>query len=251
MENEKWDLYAGEYHDNIISPFQDNVQNPLKTEIEIKDTKELTVADIGCGIGDLVPFLSEQFRHVYAIDFSQKMLEKTQERHAALTNVTFRQADMRELTSLGVTFDVAVAVNSVLLPNPLDVQRSFEQIHASINPGGLFLGIFPAMESVLYNASLVYDRELKKWGDEEKAMKETRRIVEGKKFNFITATFEDKKDEKQKFYYEFELRNRLSQAGFKNIEFKKVLYPWGKESGGYEDFFGMPEMWDWYVTARK
>ena len=250
MEQQAWDEYAATYHENIISPFQERVKNPLVADLERLGTNNLVVADIGCGIGDFLPFLAQQFRDVHAIDFSEQMLVQASQRQQALKNVTFHQADMRELTSIGAKFDVAIAVNSVLHPNPDDVQRSLEEIRGCLNDDGLFLGIFPSMESVLYNFSLVYDREFSKEASEERALRQTKRICERRKYNFITGVYEDGSD-RQKFYYEFELGMRLRRAGFKNIKFKKVLYPWGAESGDYEDFHGMPEMWDWYVTAKK
>lgn len=251
MEKKEWGKYAKTYHSNIISPLLDKVTNPLFNDINnISNSKELIVADLGTGIGDLLPFLSENFKEVYAIDFSKKMIDAAKEKHSTYPNIKFEQADIRELTKLGFKFDVAIAVNSILQPSFEDVKKSFNEIYDSLNESGMFIGVFPSMESVLYNFTLIYEREYQKCNDESKALQSTKRIGERSKYNFITGIYKEE-NEKQKFYYKFELNYRLKQANFKNIRFKKVLYPWGEGSGDYEDFPGMPRMWDWYVIAVK
>lgn len=251
MEHEQWDAYADSYHRFIISPLQEDVQNPLFSEIDRLSAGDARVViDLGTGIGDLLPRLATRFPVVHAVDFSEKMLETAKQRHGEYQNISFWQSDMRLLTTLGITADVIIAVNSVLMPSFGEVNTALVEINATLRKGGIFIGIFPSMESVLYNCMLVYEREYQKYGEEKQALRSTWRIVEKRKYNFITCVYEDG-EERQKFYYEFELRHRLEAAGFKDIKITKVLYPWGERSGDYEDFFGMPEMWDWYVTATK
>ena len=38
------------------------------------------------------------------------------------------------------------------------------------------------------------------------------------------------REDRQKFYYSFEVRRRLQRAGFKGLQFGKVLYPWYEET---------------------
>ena len=97
---------------------------------------------------------------------------------------------------------------------------------------------------------LKLNQQKDKYTSQEKALIQTNRILEKKKFDFVLGTYTDD-DEVQKFYYEFELRLRLQEAGFKHIQISKVLYPWGKNISGYEDFPGRPLMWDWFVDAEK
>ena len=97
MEKKEWGKYAKTYHSNIISPLLDKVTNPLFNDINnISNSKELIVADLGTGIGDLLPFLSENFKEVYAIDFSKKMIDAAKEKHSTYPNIKFEQADIRE-----------------------------------------------------------------------------------------------------------------------------------------------------------
>ncbi len=247
MECMQWDEYADCYHSHIISPLQDGVKNPLLSELDAMDAN-IRVADIGSGRGDLLPHL-KKFEKVYAIDFSRKMLRKAEEK-ANAENIRFIQADMRSLSRLGITFDVAVAVNSILQPDTNDVDRSLQEIYMSLAKGGVLKAVFPSMEAVLYHFQLVYEDQLSRCRSPGQTLRNTKKIVERSKYSIITSTYTDGA-ESQKFYYKFELRNRLKKAGFVGISFKKVLYPWGNASGDYEDFPDMPPIWDWYVSARK
>jgi ubiquinone/menaquinone biosynthesis C-methylase UbiE len=251
MEKEEWNKYATNYHDHIVSPFQEGVLNPLHKELKKQKTKNLVVADLGTGRGDLIPFLAENFKKVYAIDFSEKMIEAAKEKHSRYENVSFHVEDMRELNRLKLNLDCAIAVNSVLHPSFEDVSRSLREIYNSLKRGGKFLGIFPSMESTLYYFNLVYEREYAKYKDEKRAMRNATRISEKRKINVMNGVFYDDGNERQKLYYQFELQNRLSKIGFKQISFNRVLYPWGEKNGSYVDFPGEPELWDWYVVARK
>ncbi|MFC1685612.1 class I SAM-dependent methyltransferase [Nanoarchaeota archaeon] len=246
MKAKQWDVYAENYHDYILSPIKDPIKNPLISDLKKLDSS-LHVADLGTGRGDLLPLL-KRFKKVYAIDFSKKMIENAKKKKSS--NVKFYQQDLRKLSKLGINFDVAIAVNSILPPDFKDVDKIFSEIYNSLNNSGIFMGIFPSMEAIIYHFQLVYERELANSKDDEKAIKKTKKMVEESKYDIIKGTYSDD-DETQKFFYEFELRRRLHKAGFKKIIFKKVKYPWGEHSGDYDDFHGESEIWDWYVTAKK
>jgi len=245
MEHRQWDKCADDYHSMTISPFHPKAKNPIFRDIQALSPK--IVGDIGTGRGDLLPFLSKVAKKVYAIDFSAKMLKIAKDK--AANNIYFRRYDMRKLAKLGLKLDLAVAANSILHPATKDVRKTFEQISVSLKRNGVFIGIFPSMESVLYSFNLVFERESEKY-DDEYAMKKTKAIVERDKYSIIDGIYDDDGD-RQKFYYKYELRQRLKDAGFKSVRFKKVIYPWGEASGDYEQFPGRQEMWDWYVIASK
>jgi len=245
MERKQWDQCAKDYHSMTISPFHPKAKNPIYKDIKALGPK--IVADIGTGRGDLLPFLSKISKKVYAIDFSGSMLKIANKK--AANNIYFRQYDIRKLSKLRLKLDLAIAANSILHPDSDDIRASFSQIYDSLNDGGSFIGIFPSMESVIYSFNLVFDRESEKY-DDEYAPKKTKAIVERDKYSLINGIYDDDGD-RQKFYYKHELKQKLKDAGFSKIRFKKVVYPWGEASGDYEQFPGHQEMWDWYIIASK
>jgi ubiquinone/menaquinone biosynthesis C-methylase UbiE len=250
MESHQWDDYVHNYHELIVSPLKDGVQNPLFAALDkIVAPKSLSVADLGTGRGDLLPLLSERFKQVYAVDFSADMLAIAKDKHKKLSNITFIQADMRTLAEHGLLVDVAVAVNSILHTSPRQIHQTLQEIHRSVKEGGLLLAIFPAAESFVHYAMLVHERELGDNEDEEKAVGRMRKVVEHHKYDLLRGIYDDD-GERQKLFYRFELQNRLRAAGFKYIKVKKVVYPWGLH-GEFDAFPDKPPMWDWFVVAQK
>jgi len=194
--------------------------------------------------------LASRFGKVKAVDFSPEMLRRARKKVARAGNVEFFESDIRKLSKLGLSVDVCFAINSILHPDFRDVHKSLLEIHKSLKKGGMFIGIFPSMEAVLYNNKLVYEKEMRKCRDKKEALSNTHKKVEDRKYDYITGIYSDC-SEQQRFYYEAELLMKLGGAGFSSIEVEKVKYPWGTESGDYDNFFGKPQMWDWYVRARK
>jgi len=248
VDAQAWDRIAGDYLGHIVSPFDRGISNPLFDQLlAIRCAHRKTVADLGCGVGMLLPFLSKRFRKVAAIDFSAGMLRRAR-RKVRATNVSFRRADMTDLSRFRERFHVTIAVNSVLAPSPRQVNKILSEVRSTLKPGGQFLGVFPAMDSVLYHAMLVVERENAEHDSERVAAHHAKKVCEYHKYDFVTGVFDDDGD-RQKHYYPFELRHRLRQAGFTDLRFRKVRYPWDESVSGFECFPGKPKLWDWLVCA--
>lgn len=250
MKPSDWDKLAESYHEEIISPFQKGVANPLFRKLQtIKDRKSKIVADIGCGRGEILDFLASRFKEVYAIDFSPMMI-KTAKEVSSSRNIKYFVKDMRNLSQFRRRFDVVICVNSVLMPKVADVRKSLRSIYLTLKENGEFCAIFASMGSILYQGFLIFEREMQRCHDEKRALENAKKILEYRKYNFIKGTFKDGKDT-QKFYYDFEIFVRLKDAGFKDINISKVLYPWRKGISDFVCFPDRPKMWDIFVTARK
>ena len=110
---------------------------------KIPGRQRMTVADLGCGRGELLPFLKSHFRHVVAIDHAAASLARAREACHGKA-VTFRRRDLRDLTPFRGAFHVALAVDSILGPRLSDVDRILDQIHRSLVEGGILLATFQA-----------------------------------------------------------------------------------------------------------
>ena len=250
MDAQTWDAISQDYLASVVSPFDHGTSNPLFDELlSVESASDKTVGDLGCGVGPLLPFLSEHFRNIIAVDFSPGMLRRARSGvHAP--NVAFHRADLSDLSVFSGSLDVAVAVNSVLAPSSRQVDHILREIHATLKPGGLLFGVFPAMDSVLYHAMLVMERESAEHESDRTAVHHTRQVCERRKYDFIAGVFDDDGD-RQKHYYEFELRRRLLRAGFGHLRLRKVRYPWDESVSGFECFPGEPKLWDWLVCAER
>ena len=247
MDAQVWDRIASAYFDEINTPFQAEVVNPLLDYLDrLPGQEELTIADLGCGIGNLLPFLAERFKTVVAVDFSPNMLRAAQE-NCTHENVQFCRQSLSDLSVFQGQFDVAVTVNSVLAPSLDVVDQILREVASTLKPGGILAGIFPSMESVLYEGGLILDWERAKTDNEEQALRRAERKAKRSCYDFIAGLYTEGED-RQKFYYSFELRRRLQKAGFRGLQFGKVLYPWHGEDGDVR-FSSEPRLWDWFVRG--
>jgi SAM-dependent methyltransferase len=248
MAARDWDQVADDYFTAIVSPFRAGVPRPLLRALEaLPASRRRTVGDLGCGIGTLLPTLAARFRHVLGIDFSPAMLARARAACPA-RNVTLHRADLADLRRFRGRLDVAVTVNAVLTPDAERLDRIFAGLAATLRPGGMLLGVFPAMEAILYQGFLIHERERRR-SHPTRARAATSRILERAKYDFVHGTYTED-GQAQKFFYAFELRHRLGRAGFRRLRLGRVRYPWGDAVGGYESFPGEPPMWDWLVRAE-
>ncbi|MBI5390240.1 class I SAM-dependent methyltransferase [Candidatus Woesearchaeota archaeon] len=249
MEADRWDKLVAHYHDEIVSPFYGKVENPLYDALKaIPDKKEKEVAEFGCGLFYLGETLSNSFKKVHASDFSAEMVKKAKEKHSHRRNVEIIQEDIRKIP-YHKKFKVLICVNALLMPSLKDVMLSLKNFHRALKPSGQCLLILPSMESILYHCLLLYERELKE-KDEATALRIAKRRAERTKYDFFTGHFTEDGDT-QKFFYKHEIEHLMKRAGFTNVEIKKVIYPWGNDISGFEDFPAEEGLWDWFVEARK
>jgi SAM-dependent methyltransferase len=215
MAARDWDRVAADYFAEIVSPLRDGVPRALLRALDaIPNARRKTVGDLGCGIGTLLPTLAARFRRVVGIDFSAAMLARARDACPDRT-LALHRADLADLATFRATLDVAVTVNAVLTPDGERLDRIFEALATVLRPGGVLLGIFPAMEPVLYQGFLIHERERRRH-DPTRARRRTSRILERAKYDFVHGTYRDG-TRAQKFFYGFELTHRLRRAGFRRV----------------------------------
>lgn len=244
MKPKEWDKVVDDYFEEILSPFAEDVENPIYDVLESIKNKN-KIIDLGCGLGNSIPFLSKNFKEIVAVDFSEKMIETAKENNKQ-KNVTFLVKDITNLKEFHNQFDVALAVNSFVMSSLIGVNKAFQEAYNCLKTNGVFVGVFPAVESEPYEALVTFEKELKETKDEKIAMENTRKQV-GENYDFLFGIIDY--EGRQKHYYRFELRYRLTQAGFKEIKVSKVLYPW--KLYGDTRFRNKPEIWDWFIVAKK
>src|SRR5436190_2783423 len=91
-----WSEAAAGYEEEFIDPDQPGVRNPLRQTLAGLADRRKTAADLGCGIGPLLPFLAHHFGHVYAVDFAPGMLARAREQCRGLANVEFLQRNLTD-----------------------------------------------------------------------------------------------------------------------------------------------------------
>lgn len=93
------------------------------------------VLDVGCGGGTKSRYLLDHGLRVHGIDFSDKMIEICQQENP---DGEFTMLDMRDVASLGQTYDGIFSQASLLHIPKKDVPSVITQLTKALRPGGYF-----------------------------------------------------------------------------------------------------------------
>ena len=246
-----WSRVAASYEREFVDPYRADVRNnPLKKILRrLRDSEQRVVADLGCGIGPLLPFLARHYKTVRAVDFAEGMLNRARERVKDCANVYFHQAGFTDLRVLSEPVDVAVAVNSLVLPNPDDLEKALREIGRCLKPDGYFMGILPAMDAVHYYTMLLIDRALKAGKPIDAARKNASHHCEHAYYDFAFGQFRYRGLE-QHFWHPAEVSYRFRRTGFTLKRLKKIHLSWKQFAGGKELQEYAPP-WDWFFLAKR
>jgi SAM-dependent methyltransferase len=250
-----WSESAANYDDEFLDPFRDQVDNPLLTmilQIDPEKAKAMSVADLGCGTGPLLPHLIDRFREVYALDFAEEMLSACRKRLGVkkAAKITFLNRAMHELEDLKESLDLAFSVNSLVMPDLRVVDMTLGNILQSLRPGGRFMGVVPSVDGIHHHTLMLWDAYL----DAGYSMQEAERLVathmEHHLYDFSLGRFTFGELD-QKFWQPDELKYHLKKVGFDEIQLVKLEYPWDDSLAGYKHLKEHPRTWDWTFSARR
>lgn len=244
-----WSKAAASYEKEFIDPFLKDVRSPLKAALKrLAANGAKTVADLGCGIGPLLPFLAEKFLRVIAIDFAAGMLDRAKLRCTA-ANVEFLHRRLTDLTPIRGKLDVAVSVNSLVMPEVSEQEAVLGQIRDALRPDGRFVGILPAIDGVHYQTMLLVDRARDRGQPEPAARKNAAALNDHSLYDFAFGLFRFQGLE-QHFWQPFEIDYRFERCGLKVLRRKKVHLSWS-QFGGSESLSKLPPPWDWFFEAKR
>jgi SAM-dependent methyltransferase len=244
-----WSRAADRYEQEFVDPYQLATRNPVLDYLARIEGKGRVAADLGCGIGPLLPRLARQFERVHAVDFASGMLKRARERCLGLSNIQFHERTLTDLAPLLGQVDVVVAINSLVQPTVAEIETVLAQVRLILRPGGQFLGIVPAMDAVHYHTMLLVDRARRTGMPEEAARANAAQHAEHALFDFAFAEF-TYQGLRQHFWQPFEIPYRLKRAGFSRIRIKKVLLSWSQFAAGAELHKEKP-VWDWGFLCKR
>ena len=247
-QSDAWSKAAADYESEFVDPYLPEVRSPLAhTLARLAGDGTRTAADLGCGIGPLLPELATRFRRVIAVDFAEGMLARARERCHGLKNVEFHRRGLADLAPFAGQVDVAVAVNSLILPNLGELEAALRGVHAALRPGGRFFGIVPAVDAVHYFTMVLLDHARAAGLSPESARRQAARHADHGLYDFAFGEFRYAGTE-QHFWQPFEVRWRLRRAGFRRVRLKKVRLAW-HQFGCAADLGHLPPPWDWFFEA--
>lgn len=131
---------AGDWHEIRHSLFGEGFTAPAL--LALVDPR-WTVADLGCGSGDVSRLLSPHVERVIAVDQSEAMLKAARARLAGLPNVDFVASDLESLTQMGPWKADAAVLSLVVhhIDEPSAVLKEAARILRSDRGGGVLVVI--------------------------------------------------------------------------------------------------------------
>ncbi|QEH35655.1 Mg-protoporphyrin IX methyl transferase [Aquisphaera giovannonii] len=249
-----WSRHAARYDEVFIDPFAPGVVNPLWDALgAVEDRGAKTVIDLGCGTGPLLPMLLDRygFGRVIALDFAPAMLARARERLGpdGAARVEFLERPMADLGDLRGRVDVAVALNSLVMPDVRVIDATLRAVREALRPGGVLLGVVPSLDSIQYQTMLQFDQALEIGMGPAEARRFTATHAEHRLYDFAFGLFRYR-GLRQKFWTPFEVEHRLARAGFRAGPPSKVLYPWDEGVPAMAELSHFPPSWDWFFEAR-
>ncbi len=106
-----------------------------------------TIADIGCGPGQIGNYLHKRGLKVVGIDLSPQMVAIAQQIHQELI---FQQGSMLALDAADNTWAGIVAFYSLIHIQPADVPRALGEFLRCLQPGGLLLVAFHLGQDIVH-----------------------------------------------------------------------------------------------------
>ena len=248
-QSRAWSDVADRYEREFVDPYRRARRNPLlECLAAVPDAASKTAADLGCGIGPLLPVLAGRFGRVVGVDFAPGMLARAGELCRGLNNVEFLQRDLTDLADLKGTLDVACAVNSLVMPRVETIEAVLRQIRAALKPDGVLLGIVPAVDAIHYQTMLLVDRARQTGMPEDVARRNAAGHAEHQLSDFAFSDFRYVGLE-QHFWHPFEIPYRLKRAGFRRVKKGRVKLEWDQFACA-ADLRKYPPPWDWFFRAE-
>jgi ubiquinone/menaquinone biosynthesis C-methylase UbiE len=122
------------------STVKEEILTDMTNICQDKDPKEMTVLEIGCGVGRVTRALAEVFGHVHAVDVSGEMIRQAQEGNANIPNASFHQNSGADLAVLG-NIQADFCFSSIVfqhIPSREVIDSYVGEVSRILRPGGLF-----------------------------------------------------------------------------------------------------------------
>lgn len=241
---EYWDNVK-DYHAEITAVFA--VRNKLTKCLEnIPNKSEMMVADFGCGCGDAIPYLQD-FKKIYAIDFSDNMLNQTKQNYGHLDNISFIQDDLKKL-KFCEKCDCGLAASSIFPDNYEEFDDILQGMLRNIKSGGTLIMTLASFEAL----TLLYQFRAHKWSDSigyAKALEHVTNTIQKTCYNpfgYITT----QTGTVQKYWLKDEIEFRLHPYKLKNIKLEKLEMDWDIQMKD-KAMLDYPKFWLWLLVVEK
>lgn len=247
-EEAHWDRIAPGYDEEIFDVFRSDKNRLLAKYFKKHGNPTHQAIDFGCGNGKALPYLSQAFGEVLAIDISAALLKTAKGR--GFKNARFQQADLTRNNLRIEPVDFLFCCNVIMLPEVEKNRAMFRNVSKVLRKGGNGVLVVPSLESILFASWRLIEWYRKEGVKVEKIpaselryfAASKRRIVEGIIHIDGVPT---------KHYSEPELRVILAESGLNVMAIERLEYDWNTEFPEPPNWMKEPFPWDWLIECKQ
>jgi 2-polyprenyl-3-methyl-5-hydroxy-6-metoxy-1,4-benzoquinol methylase len=247
MEKSYWEKIAPIYETEIFDVLKNDKNGHIVKAIQSFASNKKSIIDIGCAVGKWLPVLSPIFKHVHAIDISNKNLQIAEKKYTALKNISYQRIDMSAKTIPAIQFEAAICINAILTADLKKRNLFFEHMASFLKPNADLVLVVPSLESKIFSHIIANKFNIDNAKNDiapngKRAIEQIRYIKDG-----VT----DIDDVPTKHFLKEELELLLDLEGFKVKKIQKIKYQWNTEFHKAPSWLKNPRPWDWMVHAKK
>lgn len=250
-DRDYWESVGETFEEDVFDVFANDKDRVIAEAIEAAASPDGQAADFGCGIGKMVPFLSDYFARVHAFDFSEACLKQGRDLHAGLTNVSWRRFDMCSTKRVIPAVDLVLSVNALLTPDLGKQVAMFQTLGRHLKKGGRLVLVAPALESSMLARDRMVQWNVKSGMTHAQAVAAEDRRARSGELNIKPHGIVEIDGAETKHFLEEELWDRLSAVRLEVADIVKIEYDWSTEFINPPSWMKAPFPWDWCVTAIK
>lgn len=233
------------YGESIISVFAvENALTDYLKDIHGKSQKE--IIDFGCGVGNALPFING-FRKIYAVDFSDNMLNQAKARFSDIKHLEFIKGDL-ETASIKPA-DVILSVSSVMPKSNDHFDSIIQNFLRNLKKDGEIIMVLPSFESRTMLFHFKADKMLKEKRPVEEISEDLIQEAVGCNYTPFGYIITDVQLI-QKHWLKDEILYRLAKYDFARVHIQKLEMDWEKQIVGLADLKNFPKLWLWMVSIN-
>ncbi len=134
------DWQDADFYESGRATVREEILTDMENICQDKDPLQMTVLEIGCGVGRVTRGLGELFGQVHGVDVSGEMVRQAKEAAAGISNIHFHQGNGQDLAVLG-DLPIDFAFSSIVfqhIPSREVIESYVGEVSRLMRKGGLF-----------------------------------------------------------------------------------------------------------------
>lgn len=249
MNIKYWNSLASDFEDNVLEIANHDLQGVIEEQVERMAKEGAVAADLGCGTGSLLPYLSNKFEKVYAVDYADELLNVAKKKYK-YKNVEYICHDLISKKSLPFSADVTFSVNSLISDKHANRQAIAQSLWRSTNKQGFSMVVVPSLESVTHVYQTLVRCNVRQQIDRREAVSDITHLYKNEVISPVDGIVSIGGTLTKCFTRE-EITVFLSEIGFTIEDVQRVEYAWDEEIEDAPRWLKEPYPWDWLIISRK